>query len=172
MSQYAIPTPFPPIVLPEGYRLATLAEDNDLRKMNRVLWRGFNHPGEPPEDDIEGRKTMQSGPNYRKDLAVVVVAPGGDFVSYCGMWYDAHNRFGYVDPVATDPDYRRRGLGRAAVLEGIRLCGALGATVAYVGSDKLFYRSFGFRRLYTLNCWRRMVTSKLKRTVVNRKVSC
>lgn len=157
MSQFAIPTPFPPIELPEGYRLATLAEDNDLRKMNHVLWRGFNHPGEPPEDQIEGRKRMQSGPNYRSDLAVVVVAPSGDFVSYCGMWYDEHNRFGYVEPVATDPDYRRRGLGRAAVLEGVRLCGALGATVAYVGSDNLFYQSIGFQRLFTLNCWRRMI---------------
>ena len=87
----------------------------------------------------------------------MVVAPGGDFVSYCGMWYDRHNRFGYVEPVATDPDYRRRGLGRAAVLEGIRLCGVSGATVAYVGTDKPFYLSFGFRKLFTLNCWRRVV---------------
>jgi GNAT superfamily N-acetyltransferase len=157
ISQFVIPAPFPTINLPEGYHLSTLAEDNDLRKMNRVLWRGFNHPGEPPEEDLEGRRKMQSGPNYRKDLAVVVVAPSGDFVSFCGMWYDKHNCFGYVEPVATDPDYRRRGLGRAAVLEGIRLCSTLGATVAYVGSDNPFYLSFGFRKLFTLNCWRRMV---------------
>ena len=100
---------------------------------------------------------MQSGPNYRKDLAVVVVGPSGDFVSFCGMWYDKYNNFGYVEPVATDPDYRRRGLGRAAVLEGIRLCSKLGATVAYVGSDNPFYLSLGFRKLFTLNCWRRTI---------------
>jgi len=27
------------------------------------------------------------------------------------------------------------------------------ATVAYVGTDKPFYLSFGFRRLFTCNCW-------------------
>ena len=52
---------------------------------------------------------MQSGPHFRKDLTIVVEAPNGEFVSYCGMWYDAVNRFGYVEPVATDPDYADEG---------------------------------------------------------------
>jgi len=153
MSQFVIPSPFPEIGLPDGFHLQGLADDNDLRKWDRCLHRGFNHPGEPPEDGIEGRKRMQSGPHYRKDIAIVAVAPSGDFVSFCGMWFDPANRLGYVEPVATDPDYRRRGLGRACVLEGIRRCGELGATVAYVGTDKPFYLSFGFRKLYTSNCW-------------------
>ncbi|MCJ7749939.1 MAG: GNAT family N-acetyltransferase [Armatimonadetes bacterium] len=127
MSQFAIPSPFPEIGLPDGFRLQSLADDNDLRKWDRCLHRGFNHPGEPPEDGIEGRRRMQSGPHYRKDIAIVAVAPSGDFVSFCGMWFDPANRLGYVEPVATDPDFRRRGLGRACVLEGIRRCGHLGA---------------------------------------------
>jgi len=155
MSQFVIPSPFALPAVPSGFRLKSLADDNDLRKMNRVLHRGFDHPGEPPEEGIEGRRKMQSGPNYRKDLAVIVEAPNGDFVSFCGMWFDPVNRFGYVEPVATDPDYRRRGLGRAAVLDGIRRCGELGATVAYVGTDKPFYLSFGFRKLFTANCWQK-----------------
>ena len=153
MSQFEIPSPFPPIRLPKGFRLKSLVDENDLRKIHRVLHRGFNHPGEPPAEGIEGRKKMQSGPHFRKDLTIVVQAPNGDFVSYCGMWYDAANRFAYVEPLATDPDYRRRGLGSAAVLEGIRRCGELGATVAYVGSDQPFYLSIGFRKLFTVNCW-------------------
>jgi len=155
MSQFIISSPFPAIPLPEGFRLQSLADDNNLRKVDRALHRGFNHPGEPPEDGIEGRKQMQSGPNYRKGLTIVAVAPNGDFVSFAGLWYDATHRFGYVEPVATDPDYRRRGLGRACVLEGIRRCGELGATVAYVGTDEPFYLSFGFRKLYTAQCWRK-----------------
>jgi GNAT superfamily N-acetyltransferase len=153
MSQFVIPSPFAEIGLPDGFRLQSLADDNDLRKWHRCLHRGFNHPGEPPEDGIEGRRRMQSGPHYRKDIAIVAVAPNGDFVSFCGMWFDLANRLGYVEPVATDPDYRRRGLGRACVLEGIRRCGDLGATVAYVGTDKPFYLSFGFRKLFTSNSW-------------------
>ncbi len=153
LSQFVIPSPFPPISVPEGFTLTSLADNNDLRKCDRCLHRGFNHSGEPPTDGIEGRKKMQSGPHYRTDLTIVAEAPSGDFVSFSGLWLDAANRFGYVEPVATDPDYRRRGLGRACVLEGIRRCGELGATVAYVGTDKPFYLSFGFRKLFTVNCW-------------------
>ena len=153
MSRFEIPSPFPPIQLPEGFQLSSLAEENDLGKIHRVLHRGFDHPGEPPEDGLEARKRIQSAPHFRKDLTIVVRAPAGHFVSYCGMWYDAANQYGYVEPVATDPDYRRRGLGTAAVLESIRRCAEQGATVAYVGSDMPFYLSMGFRRLYTQNCW-------------------
>lgn len=153
LSQFVIPEPFPPIPLPAGFRLQSLADENDLRRIDRVLHRGFNHPGEPLADGIKDRKRMQSGPHFRHDLTIVVRAPNGDYASFSGLWYDEANRFGYVEPVATDPDYRRRGLGRAAVLEGIRRCGELGATVAYVGSDQPFYLSFGFRKLFTQNCW-------------------
>jgi predicted N-acetyltransferase YhbS len=69
------------------------------------------------------------------------------------MWYESVNQYAYVEPVATDPDYRRMGLGKAAVLEGIRRCGELGATVAYVGNDLLFYQSIGFKKVYTGECW-------------------
>jgi len=153
MSTFQIPSPFPPIRLPEGFRLKSLADENDLRKICRVLHRGFDHPGELPEDGIEGIRRMQSGPSFREDLTIVVEAPTGDFVSYCGMWYDPVNQYGYVEPVATDPHYRRRGLGQAAVLEGIRRCGELGATVTYVATDKPFYLSFGFQRQFTITCW-------------------
>jgi len=153
MSRFAIPDPFPSIRLPDGFRLKSLADDNDLAKTNRVLWRGFNHPGEPPVDGLEGRKKMQSGPHFRKDLTIMVEAPEGAFAAFGGLWFDPVNKFGYVEPVATDPDYRRLGLGTAAVLEGIRRCGELGATVAYVGSDMPFYLAMGFKRLFSQNCW-------------------
>jgi predicted N-acetyltransferase YhbS len=80
-------------------------------------------------------------------------------VAFGGLWFDPVNRFGYVEPVATDPDYRRMGLGTAAVLEGIRRCGELGATVAYVGTDTPFYLVMGFKKLFTLNCWVRYFSS-------------
>lgn len=153
MSQFRITQPFPEIRLPEGFTLKSLADENDLRKVRRVFHRGFDHPGEVPENDLDTIVRMQTGPHYRKDLCIVAVAPTGEFVSFGGIWYDARNRFGYVEPVATDPDYRRRGLARAVVLEGIRRCAAEGATVAYVAATKPIYLAVGFKRLYTKNCW-------------------
>jgi ribosomal protein S18 acetylase RimI-like enzyme len=153
VTEFVIPVQVPEIVLPEGFRIKSLAEDNNLRKIHGVLWRGFDHAGEPPEEGIEGRRKMQSGPNFRKDLTIVVEAPNGNFVSFCGMWYESENRIAYVEPMATDPEFRRMGLGKAAILEGIRRCGVLGATVIYVGSDQEFYRAIGFKKRFDRRCW-------------------
>jgi len=153
VSEYVVPERFPAIELPGGFRLQSLADENDLSKVNRVLWKGFNHPGEPPPDGVEGRRKMQSAPNFRQDLTVVVRAPNGEYASFCGMWFDPVHRVCDVEPVATDPEYRRLGLGKAVVLEGIRRCAELGATVAYVGSGQQFYAALGFKRIFAAYPW-------------------
>lgn len=155
MARFAIPDPFPAPPLPEGARLLSLADDNDLVRLDRLLHRGFNHPGEPPAEGVAGRARMQSGPHFRHDLAIVAVAPDGTWASFAGLWLEAEAGYAYVEPVATDPAFRRQGYGRAAVLEGIRRCGELGATVAYVGTLKPFYQSFGFHGVDTQRAWRR-----------------
>jgi predicted N-acetyltransferase YhbS len=154
MTQLKITQPSgPAISLPDGFRLKSLAEDNDLAKIDRVFWRGFNHGDEPPAIDFGGRKKMQSVPNFRKDLNIVIEAPDGNYVAYAGAWFEPKNKFAYIEPVCTDPDYRRRGFGKTTVLEGVRRCGELGAQVAYVGSIQPFYRAMGFKKLHTCNCW-------------------
>jgi N-acetylglutamate synthase-like GNAT family acetyltransferase len=155
MAKFAIPRPFPAIELPTGYRLQSLADDPDWAKVHSVLWRGFDHGEVPPisEEDKEDRRKMFDTPKARRDLKIVTIAPNGEFASFCGMFYEATGKFGYVEPVATDPAHRRLGLGKAAVLEGIRRCAELGATVAYVGSDQPFYLAMGFEVIYNTECW-------------------
>ncbi|MDF2537381.1 MAG: hypothetical protein K0S76_402 [Herbinix sp.] len=147
--------------LPEGFHITSLKDTFDLYQYGQVLWKGFNH-----EIDGEGAYTFSSEkeqvffkemirPNVNLDLKIAVVAPNGDFVSYCGMWFDSDSDFALVEPVATDPAYRKLGLGKAAVLEGIRRCGALGAKRAFVGSSQQFYYSIGFRPYATSSWWMR-----------------
>lgn len=153
MSEMIIPAPFPAITLPDGFRLTSLADDFDLARMHRVLWRGFNHAGEPPAEGIAGREIMTAGPHFRRDLTIMVEAPTGEFAAFCGLWYEPDNRLCYVEPMATDPDYRRRGIGKAAMMEGIRRCAAEGATVAYVGSGQPYYLATGFTKLFDARAW-------------------
>ncbi|MDR7855490.1 GNAT family N-acetyltransferase [Tissierella sp.] len=145
--------------LPEGFHITTMNETFDLYQYRRVLWKGFNHElngkGElkfSEEEEHEARQSMIR-PNVDLNLKVAVVAPDGNFVSYCGMWYDIDAGFAVVEPVATDPDYRKMGLGKAAVLEGIRRVGELGARKAMVGSKQQFYYSIGFRPFSTVTLW-------------------
>lgn len=90
------------------------------------------------------RRTSISGPHLNRDLNIAVVAPDGSYAAYCGIWYDPATAYALVEPVCIDPDHRRRGCGRAAVLEAAHRCAQLGAEVAYVGSDQPFYYAVGF----------------------------
>ena len=153
MSAMLKPEVFPEITLPTGYSIVSMAEENDLHKINRVLWRGFNHPGEPSESEIPGRIKSQSGPDFRKDITLAVKAPNGDFAAYCGMWYTPEIDYAVVEPVATDPDFRRMGLGKAVVLEGVRRCFAEGANAVYVGSGQQFYKDIGFKPIAATRRW-------------------
>ncbi len=145
--------------LPKGFYITTMKETYDIYQYGRVLWKGFNHElnGEgdfkfSKEDEQAGKEEMIR-PNVDLNLKVAVVAPDGNFVSYCGVWYDPEVGYAVVEPVATDPDYRRMGLGKAAVLEGIKRVGKLGAKTALVGSSQQFYYSIGFRPFATSTIW-------------------
>lgn len=157
MAMFDIPEPFPPITLPEGFRLKSLADDPDWAKVHRVLWRGFDHGDDIPmnEEEFESRRKMFDTPKARRDLKIVAAAPNGEFASFCGMFYEPTGRFAYVEPVATDPRYRQMGLGKAAVLEGIRRCAELGADTVYVGNELPIYTAIGFKKIYTSQCWRK-----------------
>jgi predicted N-acetyltransferase YhbS len=152
-SRYLIDGPVPSPPLPDGFRLKSLADDNDFHKINRVLWRGFDHEGPPPDEEVAGRQQAQRAPNFRRDLTIVAVTPNGDYGSFAGMWAVSENKVCYVEPVATDPSYRRMGLGRAAVLESIRRAASEGAEVAWVGSGQEFYLAMGFTIQNTANLW-------------------
>lgn len=154
-SWYPLDRPIPQLPLPDGFHLQSLADENDLAKVGQVLWRGFNHEGPVPADDVDDRKMMQRAPHFRRDLNVVAVAPSGDYAAYAGIWVVPENRVAYVEPVATDPTYRRMGLGTAAVLETLRRAAAEGAEVAWVGSGIPFYRSMGFTHRFTNELWLR-----------------
>jgi GNAT superfamily N-acetyltransferase len=146
--------------LPEGFSITSMKDTFDLYQYRRVLYKGFNHElkGEGPfafgeAEEKEAEREMLR-PNVDLSLKVAVVSPEGNFVSYCGMWYEPKAGFAVVEPVATDPDYRRLGLGKAAVLEGIRRVGSLGAKLALVGSSQPFYYSIGFRPYATGTHWK------------------
>lgn len=147
--------------LPPGYSITSMAETYDLYKYGQALWKGFNHEerGEGTfQFDEEIKAAYEVGfqrPNCNLDIKIAVVAPNGDFVSYCGMWQDPAISAALVEPVATDPAYRRLGLGRAAVLEGVRRVGLLGADRAFVGSSQQFYYSIGFKPYSTSTYWAR-----------------
>ncbi|OPJ62832.1 GNAT family N-acetyltransferase [Clostridium chromiireducens] len=146
--------------LPDGFYITTMKETFDLYQYLRVLWKGFNHElnGEGEFQFTKEKEILSNAemlrPNVDLNLKVAAVAPDGNFAAYCGMWYDPQAGYAVIEPVATDPKYRKMGLGRAVVLEGISRVGELGAKTALVGSMQQFYYSIGLRPYKTATIWR------------------
>lgn len=152
-SRIVLDQPIPKAEVPRGIRIHSLEKDNDHNKINKCLWSGFNHEGDIPEAELDQPAVAQSAPNFRPDLTMVAVAPNGDYVSYAGMWHEQTHKVGYVEPVATNPDYRRLGLARALVTESLRRIQADGAESVWVASDQEFYLSLGFEKQFQRNLW-------------------
>lgn len=148
-------------ILPEGFKVTSMKDNYDLYQYGKVLWKGFNH-------EIDGEGTFQYTKeveqalenemfrlNVRLDLKIAALTPKGDFAAYCGMWYDPDTEYAVIEPVATDPEYRKMGLGKAVVLEGIKRVRELGAKKVLVGSSQQFYYSIGLRPYTASTVWRR-----------------
>ncbi len=145
----SLPAPKPP----EGFVIQSMTDENDIEARREIFGRGFNHPDPAEWPSRFTYEELQRAPDYRKDLDLYVVAPGGEHVACCIAWYDSVNRIGTLEPVSVHPDFRRRGLGRDVVLEGIRRTAALSARKIVVGSGQPFYERIGFKRQYVSYRW-------------------
>jgi ribosomal protein S18 acetylase RimI-like enzyme len=88
---------------------------------------------------------------YRPELDVVVTTPNGDLAAFCLCWCSPDGRIGQIEPMGTHPAYQRRGLARAALIEGLWRLHDLGVERVYVGTSAAnhrslpLYASVGFR---------------------------
>lgn len=135
-----------PPMLPEGFTIRPLAGDSEAEQRAVLHQKAFNSKNVT----VEGYRNVIRAPLYQPDLDLVVVAPDGCFVSFCLCWLDRANRVGLFEPVGTHPDYRRLGLARAVMLEGLCRMQARGmesvviATGAENEASKALYAQLGF----------------------------
>lgn len=142
--------------LPDGYNIMSFDDKNfDFDRYYSAIWRGFDNKRERNEIELESMKNREGfdAPYFNMNLRILVIAPNGDYASHCGMWYIPGSEYAYVEPVYTLPEYRKMGLGKAAVLEGVKRCGKLGAKQAYVVSSQQFYYNIGFYPIQNETWW-------------------
>lgn len=142
---------FPEFKLPDGFSIISLEDENDIQKINDCLWKGFDH-GDVPDNDLDCRLLMQSGPNFRKDLTTIVKAPNGEYACFAGMWLDEKNNYAYLEPLATVPAFRKLGLGTIALTVAMKKTTCFGAQYCIGGSIE-FYSSYGFDTISNREMW-------------------
>jgi ribosomal protein S18 acetylase RimI-like enzyme len=135
-------------VLPGGFRFRTADEAGPEAAVQAHLdaWA-------PSTYTAEGYRGVRGTAGYRGDLHVLVEAPDGTMAASTIMWLDEPNQTAEFEPVGTHPGYRRLGLARAMLLQGMRLARAAGATQMTVPCEgapghpraRGLYYSLGFR---------------------------
>jgi ribosomal protein S18 acetylase RimI-like enzyme len=153
-SVFPIQGELPDPALPGGYRLQSMADENDLERRRKAFGLGFDHPDPRDWPSLLAYQELQRAPDYRPYLDLYAVAPDGEFASFCIAWWDERNRIASLEPVGTVPAHRRQGLARAVVLEAIRRVRALGGEQVFVGSDQAFYLSLHFELKYAQHHWK------------------
>jgi predicted N-acetyltransferase YhbS len=152
-AEFVIGSELPEPSLPAGFVIQSMADDNDLERRRKAFGRGFNHEDPKEWPNLFSYQELQKAPDYRKEQDLVVVAPDGEFASFCILWWDERNRMGILEPVGTVPEHRRKGLGRAVVYEAIQRAAALGAEKVVVGAGLAFYLAIGFEKVQISHTW-------------------
>ena len=122
--------PIPEVVVPAGYHVRAVAGGDEIARRalaQHEVWEPWA-VGDVSDDDY--RRLMRM-PGYHRDLDVVAVTTDGVIAAYSNGWIDPVNLIGDLGPVGALPAFRRRGLARAVLLEGLRRMRARGWT-AYV----------------------------------------
>lgn len=136
--------------LPEGYRVNPKEFTMDAWQYQLVIHKGFDNEGIPEAWDEEA---LARG--TQPQIKTFAIA-GDEYCAHCGLWY-SEGETAYVEPVATVPEHRKKGLAKAAVYEACARAKAQGAKRATVISDQDFYYRIGFTLSSEVYCWKRNV---------------
>ena len=80
-------------------------------------------------------KQLMASPDYIDAYNLSVLSPEGQQVAYCIGWHErAKAHRGYIEPVATHADYRRRGFAKALSKECFRRMKANGVKTVEIAS--------------------------------------
>jgi mycothiol synthase len=121
--------------LPAGFSIRPLAGENEVEayvQLHRAVFESRNMT-------VKWRTRTLRRPEYQSDLDLVAVAPDGCLAAFCVGWLDKdaeEKPSGQIEPLGVHDDFRKLGLGRAILSEGLRRLYLCGADRVYVETDK------------------------------------
>jgi GNAT superfamily N-acetyltransferase len=142
----------PDVLLPPGFAVCDVRSVEDGRLRAEVT-RGAFQPRTEWEVYWPNYARFIGSAAYAGERDLFVRSPDGRGAAACTIWYDPVNAVGLFEPVATHPDFQRRGLGKAVMAEGMRRMKAAGMRRAVLGFDphnaaaRALYTSLGFEAI-------------------------
>lgn len=137
--------------LPAGFSIRPLAGETEIEayvELHRGAFQSENMTA-------DWRWRTLHCPEYHADLDLVAFTPDGRLVAFCVCWLDQDSfggkPSGQIEPMGVHQDFRRLGLGRALLSEGLRRLYRCGADRVFVETDRYrdaalgLYEAAGFR---------------------------
>jgi ribosomal protein S18 acetylase RimI-like enzyme len=152
--------PISPARLPEGFSIRPIKGEQEVDEVVALHRSAFGTSCMTRQERLAIMRT----PEYEPALDLMVITPDHRLAAYCtcsilsGEKKQSRMKIGHTDPVAVHPDYQRRGLARALLLNGAQLLKDRGMDMAMLStsSDNLAMQraaeSAGFR-VYSKRIW-------------------
>ncbi|MHB8132690.1 MAG: GNAT family N-acetyltransferase [Anaerolineaceae bacterium] len=159
--------PIPESIVPDSYQVREFSGTDEITNrasIRREVW----HPwtvGKVSDDDYAHFMQL---PGYYRDLDIVSVAPNGVIAAYVNGWIDPVNKIGDFGPVGALEAYRRQGLTRAALMEGLRRMKGYGMNRVCISTGvsnvpaRQLYESIGFKIVNQFHDYTKNLTKRKK----------
>lgn len=150
------------VPVPDGFVVRSSRGLTEVAQRAQAQYGAFNNTTAFESYLARFTRFMQS-PVYNPVLDVVAVNPEGQIGAFCITWPDQTTGVGLFEPVGTHPDFQRRGLGKAVMLEALERLRKQGMRQAIVttSEDNLpaikLYESIGFRIARRLLYYKKMI---------------
>jgi len=117
--------------LKSGFEIKTFFEYRNYEQRVEVARNSFNNPN-ISETKV---RSLQSSPEYNKDLELLTITPEGKAAGYCIGWAEEKDKTkGYIEPIGVHSDYRKMGFGKAMAKEAFKRLKNLGVETATIAS--------------------------------------
>jgi ribosomal protein S18 acetylase RimI-like enzyme len=148
------------IKLPDGFHIRPLNGAGEVEayvELHRAVFESKNMT-------VAWRNRTLQRPEYISDIDLVAVAPNGQLAAFCICWLakDSNGKVsGQIEPLGVHADFRKLGLARAILVEGLKRLSAKGAQKIYVQTDNFrnaafhLYESAGFHVTHDILMYRK-----------------
>ncbi|MBN1891062.1 MAG: GNAT family N-acetyltransferase [Thermoflexales bacterium] len=129
--------PIPTPQVPVGFSIRHVAGEQEVEALVTLHRAAFG----TEHMTVEERLAMMRVPEYDAELDLLAIAPDGRLAAYCtcsiSQEENKHSgrNEGYSDPVATHPDFQRRGLAKGLLLTGLHKLKQRGIDTVVLGTS-------------------------------------
>jgi hypothetical protein len=130
------------VILPDGF---TIQDARTVSPFYTALAHNHSFRYNQANDGAEkGFAKMRTMPDYRPELDLILFDPEGQPAGLANFWVNGNSKTASVEPLGTVWWYRRMGLGKALITEGINRTRKYGCT-QLIGGDQPFYWELDFK---------------------------